>query len=67
MKTMESGQRLKGDLESATDADELVNAGNETVSQLRARLAAYSEAGVGHILVEPAERALEDWLHRHVH
>ena len=29
---------------------------------LRARLAAYDEAGVGHILVEPAERALDDWL-----
>jgi probable F420-dependent oxidoreductase len=30
---------------------------------LAARLAAYVEAGVGHILVEPAERALDDWLH----
>jgi probable F420-dependent oxidoreductase len=29
---------------------------------LGARLAAYAEAGVGHILVEPAERALDDWL-----
>jgi probable F420-dependent oxidoreductase len=29
---------------------------------LRARLAAYGEAGVGHVLVEPAERALDDWL-----
>ena len=29
---------------------------------LRARLAAYSEAGVDHVLVEPAERALDDWL-----
>ena len=29
---------------------------------LRARLASYSEAGVEHVLVEPAERALEDWL-----
>jgi alkanesulfonate monooxygenase SsuD/methylene tetrahydromethanopterin reductase-like flavin-dependent oxidoreductase (luciferase family) len=29
---------------------------------LRARLAAYGKAGVEHILVEPAERALEDWL-----
>jgi len=29
---------------------------------LAARLAAYAEAGVGHILVEPAERALDDWL-----
>jgi hypothetical protein len=29
---------------------------------LAARLAAYCEAGVGHILVEPAERALDDWL-----
>jgi probable F420-dependent oxidoreductase len=26
------------------------------------RLAAYAEAGVDHILVEPAERALDDWL-----
>ena len=29
---------------------------------LRARLAAYGKAGVEHVLVEPAERALEDWL-----
>jgi probable F420-dependent oxidoreductase len=29
---------------------------------LRARLAAYSEARVEHVLVEPAERSLEDWL-----
>ena len=29
---------------------------------LRARLAAYGEAGVDHVLVEPAERALDDWL-----
>jgi probable F420-dependent oxidoreductase len=29
---------------------------------LGTRLAAYGEAGVGHVLVEPAERALEDWL-----
>ena len=29
---------------------------------LAARLAAYREAGVGHVLVEPFERALEDWL-----
>jgi probable F420-dependent oxidoreductase len=29
---------------------------------LRARLTAYEEAGVEHILVEPAERSLEDWL-----
>jgi hypothetical protein len=29
---------------------------------LAARLGAYGEAGVGHILVEPAERALDDWL-----
>jgi probable F420-dependent oxidoreductase len=29
---------------------------------LGARLAAYGEAGVDHILVEPAERALDDWL-----
>jgi len=29
---------------------------------LRARLAAYDAAGVEHVLVEPAERELEDWL-----
>jgi probable F420-dependent oxidoreductase len=29
---------------------------------LGARLAAYGEAGIEHILVEPAERALDDWL-----
>ena len=29
---------------------------------LAARLAGYGEAGVGHVLVEPAERALNDWL-----
>jgi probable F420-dependent oxidoreductase len=29
---------------------------------LRARLAAYGKAGVEHVLVEPAERAFEDWL-----
>ncbi|MGH7115862.1 MAG: TIGR03619 family F420-dependent LLM class oxidoreductase, partial [Stellaceae bacterium] len=29
---------------------------------LAARLAAYGEAGVGHVLVEPAERVLGDWL-----
>ena len=29
---------------------------------LGARLAAYAEAGVDHVLVEPAERALDDWL-----
>jgi probable F420-dependent oxidoreductase len=29
---------------------------------LAARLAAYGKAGVGHVLVEPAERALEHWL-----
>ena len=29
---------------------------------LGARLAAYAEAGIDHILVEPAERALDDWL-----
>ena len=27
-----------------------------------ARLAAYGTAGVEHVLVEPAERALKDWL-----
>ena len=31
-------------------------------SALRARLAAFGAAGVEHVLVEPAERALEDWL-----
>src|SRR5215813_8114461 len=31
-------------------------------SALRTRLAAYGEAGVEHVLVEPAERALDDWL-----
>jgi probable F420-dependent oxidoreductase len=29
---------------------------------LAARLAAYRAAGVGHVLVEPAERAIDDWL-----
>jgi probable F420-dependent oxidoreductase len=29
---------------------------------LAARLEAYGEAGVDHVLVEPAERALDDWL-----
>ncbi len=29
---------------------------------LAARLRGYREAGVGHVLVEPAERALDDWL-----
>ena len=29
---------------------------------LAARLAGYGEAGVGHVLVEPAERSLDDWL-----
>jgi probable F420-dependent oxidoreductase len=29
---------------------------------LAARLAAYGEAGVDHVLVEPGERALDDWL-----
>jgi len=29
---------------------------------LGARLAAYREAGVEHVLVEPAERALDEWL-----
>ena len=29
---------------------------------LSERLSAYAEAGVNHILVEPAERALDDWL-----
>ena len=29
---------------------------------LRARLGAYGEAGVDHVLVEPADRALDDWL-----
>ncbi len=31
-------------------------------SALAARLAGFRTAGVGHVLVEPAERALEDWL-----
>jgi probable F420-dependent oxidoreductase len=30
--------------------------------ELRDRLAAYREAGAGHILVEPADREIEDWL-----
>src|SRR5712675_1256673 len=30
---------------------------------LRALLASYGAAGVEHVLVEPAERAIEDWLH----
>jgi Luciferase-like monooxygenase len=30
---------------------------------LAARLAGFRDAGVGHVLVEPAERALDDWLH----
>jgi probable F420-dependent oxidoreductase len=29
---------------------------------LAARLAGYAEAGIGHVLVEPAERGLDDWL-----
>jgi probable F420-dependent oxidoreductase len=29
---------------------------------LAARLAGYRDAGVGHVLVEPAERTLDDWL-----
>ena len=29
---------------------------------LGARLAAYGEVGIDHVLVEPAERALDDWL-----
>jgi len=29
---------------------------------LAARLAAYGKAGVEHVLVEPAERELDDWL-----
>lgn len=29
---------------------------------LRARLGAYGAVGVEHVLVEPAKRALEDWL-----
>jgi probable F420-dependent oxidoreductase len=31
-------------------------------STLAARLAAYGQAGVDHVLVEPAERLLDDWL-----
>jgi probable F420-dependent oxidoreductase len=30
--------------------------------ELRARLAAFAAAGVGHILAEPADREVEDWL-----
>jgi probable F420-dependent oxidoreductase len=30
--------------------------------ELGARLAAYAAVGVGHVLVEPAERSLDDWL-----
>jgi probable F420-dependent oxidoreductase len=29
---------------------------------LAARLAGFRDAGIGHVLVEPAERALDDWL-----
>ena len=32
------------------------------LSALRARLQGYDSAGVGHVLVEPAEREIEDWL-----
>jgi len=32
-------------------------------SALRSRLASYGGAGVEHVLIEPAERELEDWLH----
>jgi alkanesulfonate monooxygenase SsuD/methylene tetrahydromethanopterin reductase-like flavin-dependent oxidoreductase (luciferase family) len=31
-------------------------------NELKARLDAYGDAGVGHVLVEPAERLLDDWL-----
>jgi probable F420-dependent oxidoreductase len=31
-------------------------------AELRDRLAAYREAGAGHILAEPADREIEDWL-----
>ena len=31
-------------------------------NELKARLDAYGDAGVDHVLVEPAERALDDWL-----
>jgi probable F420-dependent oxidoreductase len=31
-------------------------------AELRDRLAAYREAGAGHILVEPSDREIEDWL-----
>jgi len=30
--------------------------------ELHARLAAYGSAGVGHVLIEPQERMLDDWL-----
>ena len=32
-------------------------------SALRTRLSSYGGAGVEHVLIEPAERELEDWLH----
>ena len=32
-------------------------------SALAARLAGYRAGGVDHVLVEPAERELDDWLH----
>jgi probable F420-dependent oxidoreductase len=31
-------------------------------AELQARLAAYAEAGVGHVLIEPQERELDAWL-----
>ena len=31
-------------------------------AELRARLAAYGEAGAGHVLVEPADREIADWF-----
>jgi probable F420-dependent oxidoreductase len=30
--------------------------------ELSARLAAYSDAGAGHVMVEPADREIDDWL-----
>ena len=32
------------------------------MGEYTARLAGYAEAGVGHVLAEPAERGLDDWL-----
>jgi len=34
----------------------------QDAAALAGRIAGYAEAGVGHVLVEPAERALDNWL-----